>query len=161
VIGAADENVALFFHLTGAFLLVSGSVVAAVGFESARRRGLAREVALLLGLARIGGVLVGAGVLLVVPFGLWLVHIERVGYGATWVDAALGLLVVVVAIGAAGGQAPKRARQIAAGLGEDEPANAELRALLDDLGARILNYSAGMLLTVIIALMVFKPGGAA
>jgi hypothetical protein len=161
VVGAAEENVALFFHLTGAFLLVSGSVVAAVAFESARRRRLAGEIALLLGLARIGVALVGAGVLLVVPFGLWLVHIEHVGYGATWIDAALGLLVVVVAIGGAGGQAPKRARQIAAGLGDGEPASPELRALLDDPGARALNYSAGLLLAVIIALMVFKPGGAA
>lgn len=157
MVALAEENIALFFHLSGAFLLVSGTVVAGVAFESARRRRRADEIALLLGLARIGVVFVAAGSALVLPFGLWLVHIEHVGYGATWVDAALGLFVVVAALGAAGGQLPKRARGLARTLGEEE--SDELRALLDDPGARALNYCAGILLVAIVALMVFKPGG--
>lgn len=157
---ATEENLALFFHLTGAFLLVSGTVVAGVAFESARRRHRVSEIALLLGLARVGVALVGSGSLLVVPFGLWLVHIEHVGYGATWVDAAFGLLIVVAVLGAVGGQVPKRARLLASGLDEGD-ASVELRALLDDPGARALNYCAAILLVAIVALMVFKPGGAA
>src|SRR5271170_1248197 len=117
MIGSTTENVALFFHLLGAFLLVAGTVVAGVAFEAARGRKRAAEIALLLGLTRVGVVLVGVGSALVVPFGLWLVHIEHVGYGATWVDAAFGLFVVVAALGGAGGQVPKRARRLAQQLG--------------------------------------------
>jgi uncharacterized membrane protein len=155
---AAATNVALYCHLLGAFLLVAGTVVAGTAFEAARRRRRPSEIALLLGLARVGVVLVGAGSLVALAFGLWLVHLEHVGYGATWVDAAFGLLVLVGALGGAGGQIPKRARELAERLGEGE-SSAELRALLDDRAARALNYCAGALLLAIVALMVFKPGG--
>src|ERR1019366_8848710 len=98
--------------------------------------------------------------LLVLPFGLWLVHIERIGYGAGWVDVALGLFVVVGALGGIGGQRPKRARKLATQLAQDDKEeNAELRALLDDRTALALNYLSAILLVAIIALMVFKPGG--
>jgi len=69
------------------------------------RRRRPSEIALLLGLTRIGiGVLlVALGALLVLPFGLWLVHLERFGYGAAWVEAALALFVVVgLSAGSAG-----------------------------------------------------------
>jgi uncharacterized membrane protein len=154
------ENWALCFHLLGAFVLVAGVVVAGVAFEAARRRKRPDEISLLLGVTRIGVLLVGLGSLLVLPFGLWLVHIERIGYGAGWVDAALGLFVVVGALGGIGGQRPKRARKLATQLaqaGKEE--NAELRALLDDRTALALNYLSAILLVAIIALMVFKPGG--
>ena len=75
-----------------------------MAFESAGRREAAGEVAALLGLARIGALLVVAGTVLVVAFGLWLVHLGDWGYGAGWVDAAIALLVVALVLGAAGGQ---------------------------------------------------------
>jgi hypothetical protein len=43
---------------------------------------LVAEIALLLVLTRIGVALVGGGGLLLLGFGLWLVHLEHVGYGA-------------------------------------------------------------------------------
>jgi hypothetical protein len=46
-----------------------------VAFESARRRVSPAEIALLLGLARIGALLVVGGTLVVLAFGLWLVHL--------------------------------------------------------------------------------------
>src|SRR5262249_47432359 len=110
------EDFALFFHLIGAFLLVAGPAVAGVAFESARRRDSPGEIALLLGLARIGAVLVVFGMLVALAFGLWLVHLGDWGYGAGWVDAAIALLVVAALLGAAGGQTPKRARLLASRL---------------------------------------------
>jgi hypothetical protein len=73
-------DLALCLHLLGAFSLVSGTVVAGVGFEMARRRTSCAEIALLLGLARIGAVLVVAGTPspLVSGCGWW-----RSGIGAT------------------------------------------------------------------------------
>jgi uncharacterized membrane protein len=155
------EDLALFFHLLGAFSLVAGTVVAGVAFESARRRHTPAEIALLLGLSRIGVLLVGLGILLVLGFGLWLVHLGGWGYGAGWVDAALGLLVTLVVLGALGGRRPKRARKLATRLvAEGSPVGQELRALLDDRATLALNYVSALVLLAIIALMVFKPGAA-
>jgi hypothetical protein len=64
----------------------------------------------------------------------------------------------MAALGAAGGQRPKRARLLAERLArEDAPESADLRALLDDRVARALNYTSAALLLAIVALMVFKP----
>jgi hypothetical protein len=66
------NDVALFFHLLGALLFVSGSCSPA---PHRGRRKRPSEIALLLGLTRIGVVLVGVGALLLLGFGLWLVHL--------------------------------------------------------------------------------------
>jgi uncharacterized membrane protein len=153
------ENIALFVHLLGAFSLVAGAVVASVGFEAARRRDSPAEIALLLGLTRIGVLLVGIGTLLVLVFGLWLVHLGHWGFTAGWVDGALGLLLVVAVLGTIGGQRPKQARTLATRLAaEHAPATAELRALLHDRMTQAINYSSAILLLAIVLLMVFKPG---
>lgn len=160
VVLATADSWALLFHLLGAFLFVGGMIVAGVAFEAARRRHEPAEIALLLGLTRIGVLFVALGALVVLPFGLWLVHLGRFGYGAGWVDAALALFVAVAVMGGIGGQRPKRARKLAARLArEEQPESAELRALLDDRPALALkNYLSAGLVLAIIVLMVFKPG---
>jgi len=152
-------DLALCLHLLGAFLLVSGTVLASVGFEAARRRADCAEIALLLGIARVGAVLVVGGTLLAGSFGLWLVALGHWGYSTPWVDAAIGLLALVVVIGSVGGQRPKQARKLAAALAAQQllPSE-ELRALLGDRVARILNYLAAAALLAIVVLMVVKPG---
>ena len=153
------ENIALLFHLLGAFAFVAGTIVAGVAFETARRRTTPAEIALLLSLSRIGVLLVALGTLLVLGFGLWLVHLGDWGYGAGWVEAALGLLAATVVLGTIGGQRPKRARRLAARLAsESAPVSDELRTLLDDRATLATNYLSALLLLAIIALMVFKPG---
>jgi uncharacterized membrane protein len=146
-------------HLAGAFSLVSGTVVAGVGFETARRRTSCAEIAVLLGLASVGAALVVAGVIFAGAFGLWLVALGQWGYGTPWVDAAIGLLSAVVVIGSIGGQRPKQARKLATRLAADGvPPSAELRALLSDRTAIVLNFLAAAALLAIIVLMVVKPG---
>jgi uncharacterized membrane protein len=152
------NDVALFFHLLGALLFVSGIVLAGAAFEAARRRERPAEIALLLGLTRIGVVLVGVGTLLLLGFGLWLVHLGHFGYGAGWVDAAIALFVVALALGAAGGRRPKEARRLAVKLAaQGSPASAELRALLNDRLSLAANYASAALVLGILVLMVFKP----
>jgi uncharacterized membrane protein len=151
---------ALLGHLVGAFLFVSGAVVAGVAFEAARRRREPAEIALLLGLARVGAALVGGGMVLVLAFGLWLVHLGGFGYGAGWVDAALVLFVAAAALGGFGGRAPRRARLRAERLAADGRArDGELRRLLDDRPALLANYGSAALVLAILVLMVWKPGG--
>jgi uncharacterized membrane protein len=153
------EDVALFGHLLGAFLFVSGTVVAGVSFEAGRRRDDPAEIALLLGLARAGAALVGVGMLAVLAFGLWLVHLGGWGYGAGWVDAAIILFVLAAVLGGFGGQTPKRARQLATRLaGEGRPVTDELRSLLSDRRALLMNYGSALLVLAVLVLMVWKPG---
>jgi uncharacterized membrane protein len=153
------EDVALFGHLLGAFLFVSGTVVAGVAFEAGRRRESPSEIALLLGLARAGAALVGVGMLAVLAFGLWLVDLGGWGYGAGWVDAAVILFVLAAVIGGIGGQTPKRARQLAIRLAaEGRPVTDELRGLLSDRRALLMNYGSALLVLAVLVLMVWKPG---
>ncbi len=153
------EDLALFLHLLGALLFVSGIVVAGVPFEAARRRQNPGEIALLLGLTRYGVALVAAGALLLFACGLWLVGLEDdVGFGTGWVDAAIVLFLLVVALGSLGGRRPKRARLLATELADrGEPAGPELRGLLEDPVSRAANYGSALLVLAILALMVFKP----
>lgn len=152
------DEVALLLHLLGALLFAAGIAVAGVAFEAARKRGRPAEIALLLGLTRIGVLLVAAGALLLLVFGLWLVRLGHFGYGAGWVDAAIALYMVALLLGALGGQRPKQARRLATRLASDgEPVSAELRALLDDPLSRAANYASAAAVLAILVLMVFKP----
>jgi uncharacterized membrane protein len=156
---SAAAHWALFFHLVGAFCLVGGATVAAAAFERARRRQRPSEIATLLGLARTGVLLVGAGSLLVLGFGLWLVHLHGYGYDTGWVDAALVLFAVALVLGAAGGRPAKRARLLAERLAErGEQASPELRRLLVDRFALFANYGSGAAVLAILVLMVWRPG---
>jgi uncharacterized membrane protein len=151
-------ELALFFHLVGALLFVAGILLAGVAFEAARRRQRPAEIALLLGLTRVGVALVGFGALLLLGFGLWLVHLGGFGYDAGWVDAALALYLLALALGAIGGRRPKQARRLATRLAaEDGPVSAELRGLLDDRLSLAANYASAAAVLAILALMVFKP----
>ncbi len=148
-------HVALFFHVLGALLFVAGIAVAGAAFEAARRRNEPREIAVLLGVTRIGVVLVGVGGVLVLAFGLWLVHLTDAGFGDAWVSAALALFVLASLLGAAGGRRPRQAR-VRAREGGDMSA---IKRLLDDPWSRAANYASAAIVVAILALMIWQPGG--
>jgi uncharacterized membrane protein len=147
------DEVALFLHLVGVVTLFSGMAVAAVALAAARRRERPEEIALLLGLTRIGVVLVGAGLALAVACGFWLLDLTEFDLGDGWVATALGLVVLGAVLGALGGRRPKRARRLAQrGVGD-----AELRRLLDDSLSLWLNGAAAAAYVAVLGLMVWKP----
>jgi uncharacterized membrane protein len=151
-------NVALVLHLLGALTFVAGIVLAGAAFEAARRRERPAEIALLLGLTRIGVLLVAVGAPLIAVFGVWLVHLGNWGYGSAWVDASMGLYVAALTLGGLGGQRPKRARHLATELaGRNAAVSDELRGLLDDRVSLAQNYGSLVLILIIVVLMVFKP----
>jgi uncharacterized membrane protein len=152
----------LFLHVTGAFLLVGGSVVAVVLNVSAMRRERPSEVTLLLGLVRFAVAAIGAGVLLTLVFGLWLVSAapEDYSYGSFWVIAAVVLWVVSNALGWRGGERDKQTRELAERLateGDDAPSPA-LRARLRDPVSLVLPYGSGVAVLLILVDMIWKPG---
>ena len=150
-----EREWALLFHLAGVVLLFSGLILAAAALAAARRREVAGEIAALLGLTRVGVVLVAAGALLLVGTGLWLVEIWDGVYslGDGWIAASLGLLALSFVLGAIGGQKPKQARKLA-----ERGGGAELRRLLDDRRADAFNYAAALAVIAALLLMVWKPG---
>jgi len=147
-----SEHIALFFHILGALLFVSGAAVAGAAFEAARRRADVREIAALLGVTRIGVALVGIGGLLVLAMGHWLVHLTDADFGDAWLQAALALFVVSGALGGLGGRNPRHARELAQSGGD----LAEVRRLLDDRLSRVASYASSALVLAILALMVWQ-----
>jgi uncharacterized membrane protein len=125
--------------------------VAAVALAAARRRVEPREIALLLGLTRVGVALVGAGILVVLITGFWL--LDETGYGLNdgWVAEAVGLLVLAGILGAVGGQRPKRARLLA------EKGDPEAGRRLRDPTSLVLNAASAACVLAIMALMIWKP----
>lgn len=149
---------ALFLHLVGALVFVAGIIVAGTTHRAARRRQRASEVALLLGVARSGALLVAVGAVLVLVSGLWLVDLRGHSLGEAWIAGALTLFAFTIVSGAVGGRRPRQARVLAAALARDDDAvNAELRGLLDDRASAAANYAAALAVVAILALMVWQP----
>jgi uncharacterized membrane protein len=148
----------LLLHLVGVLVFFGGALVAGVVFETARQRTRPSEIALLLGITRIGAAFVVAGGLLTLVAGLWLAeHVDQ--FGESWLQASLGLFLAAIVFGALGGQRPKQARRLASRLAEagDEP-QAELRRLLDDRVSLAANYASTALVLAVLVLMVWQPG---
>jgi len=151
----------LFLHVTGAFLLIGGSVTAAALNLSALRRERPSEIALLLGLTRVAVLAIYAGVLLTIVFGLWLVSASPFGYGYgdAWVIATLVLWVYSNAAGGMGGKREDETRKLAERLAvEGDAPSAPLNARLRDPVTLALEYSSGLAIVVILVLMIWKPG---
>ena len=148
----------LLIHLLGAFLFVSGSIVAGVLALAAMGRELPSEVALLLRLTRPIVVLVGIGSLVALGLGIWLA--EYVGYGLDqgWVIAAIVLWVVSGAIAGPAGTRMRHTRELAEQLAEDgDRPSEQLRLAVRDPRTLTMNVAAFLLLVAILVLMVWKP----
>jgi uncharacterized membrane protein len=151
-------EIGLVVHIFGVLIFFGGALLVGVVFETARRRGRPSEISLLLGLTRIGALIVVAGAVLVFGAGLWLAG-EVDQLGEAWFLTSLGLFVAALVLGALGGQRPKHARLLATRLADDgDQMTPELRRLLDDPLSRVANYGSSLLVVVILLLMVWQPG---
>lgn len=149
----------LLFHVLGAFLFLSGAVVAGILQLVAIRRRRPSEVALLLRLTRPAVALVAVGALAVLAFGIWLAEHAGYGVGDEWVVAAIALWAASLALGAAGGRAARHARYLAERLARDgDRPSPELRRALADPRALAVNYASLAAGIAILALMIWKPG---
>ena len=149
----------LFFHVSGAFLLLGGGAIAAALNLAALGRDRPSEIVLLFGLIRIAVGAILLGTLLAFVFGLWLVHEAGYGYGDGWVVAAIVLLILGNALGGVGGRRDDRTAQLARELAAagDAP-SPELRARVRDPISIALSYGSGLVLVALLAIMIWKPG---
>jgi uncharacterized membrane protein len=149
----------VFLHVTGAFLLLGGAVIAGVFNVAAMRRERPSEIALLLGLTRWAVVAVSAGLLVTIAFGLWLVHNAGYGYADAWIVISLVLWLLSGFLGDRGGRLQRETRALAERLAEEgDIPSPELQARLRDTRAMALSWSSGLAAFAILGLMIWKPG---
>jgi uncharacterized membrane protein len=154
----AERDIALFLHLLGLLGLAAGIAAAALAHALARRSGSAGEIAALLGVARCGVLLAAPSALLLVGAGVWLVTLERLGWGTSWLRAAIGLFVVSLILGAAGGRRARQARELAGQLhAAGHAPSPRLRRLLADRPSQIANVASTLAMIAVLWLMVAKP----
>ena len=149
----------LFLHITGAFLLVGGGVVAAALNMAALRRDRPSEILVLFGLIRIAVAAIIAGTALAFVFGLWLVNEAGYGYGDGWIVGAIVLLILGNAIGGYAGSRDARTAKFAEELAtQGDAPSAELRSRVRDPITLACNYGSGLILIALLAIMIWKPG---
>jgi uncharacterized membrane protein len=149
----------LLFHILGAFLIFSGSVVAGILQFAATRRERPSEIALLLGLMQPAVIAIGVGAVVTLGLGLWLADDAGYGIGDGWVIAAIVLWVVANALGSAGGKPLGQAAELAQRLAADgDRPSEQLQGAVANRRALVLSCASFAALVAILVLMVWKPG---
>ncbi len=149
----------LALHVSGAFLLLGGGVFATVFNLSAQRSERPSEIALFLGLTRIAVVAIAFGALLTLVVGFWLVSDQDASFSEAWLVLSLILWFAAVWAGQMGGTRDRQTRLLAEELAAgDDVATPELRDRLRDPRTLALDYGSGLMLVVVLALMIWKPG---
>jgi uncharacterized membrane protein len=151
----------LFIHITGAFLLAGGVVVAGAFNLAAHTRERPSEIALLYGLTRFAVVAIISGAVLTLVFGLWLVGEAPQGYGFSqaWVIVAIILWLIGMGTGEMGGMRDRQTHEFASKLAaEGDQPSSELKARMRDPISLVLSYGSGLVILAMLAIMVWKPG---
>jgi len=150
----------LFFHVTGAFFLIGGIVIAGIlNLAAIVNDRPPSQVATLYGLIRFAVPLIGVGLVLTLVIGLWLVHNVGYSYGETWIVLAIVLWVVASALGNIDGKYQRRTGELAQSLAaEGDAPSTELRARLRNPRALVISYGSGLMAFAVLGLMIWKPG---
>jgi len=149
----------LSLHITGAFLLVGGSVTAGVLNVLAVRAERPSDTALLLGLIKVAVIVIGVGSVSTLVFGIWLWHELGFGIGTAWIWASVVLWVISNALGGRGGRFQDHSRKLAEQLAAaGDSMTDELRTQLRDPRGNALSWLAGVATIAILVLMIWKPG---
>jgi uncharacterized membrane protein len=150
----------LMLHISGAFLLVGGSVAAGILNTLALRAERPSDAAALLRLIKRTVPLIGVGSIAALVFGLWLVvQQDGIDLFSFWILAAIVLWAIMGALGGAGGKHQERTRELAERLAaHGDASNDELRALLHDRRGNAMSWLAGLATLLLLIDMIWKPG---
>lgn len=156
----SGENVLLFLHILGAFMIVGGAVTDTIlqlrGGRTTSTHTLANLADLQLRAERMA-LLPGAVVAIV--FGTWLVPVAGFSFAGWWLSAAYLAWVVMMGVHGVMGAGVRRVhaeaeRLVAQGVAESE----ELRARFAAPRAVAMRWVIDALILVFLYLMVFRPG---
>ena len=148
---------ALLLHVLGVVGFFSGMAIATAAQLGAWRRDRAGEVAAVLALARVGALVLGGGLVLVVASGLWLVDETHWSLEDGWITVALLLLLASLLLGAVGGRKAKQARRLAEAQAPEATVAPLVQTLLRDRAALAANLLAAAAPLGILVLMIWRP----
>lgn len=152
----------LFLHVVSAFALVAALVLFWAIAIWARNVDRPSESLRYFRIARPANVLVIAGTVGTLLFGIWLaIDHEDFQIWDGWILAALVLWAIAAGTGQRGGQTYARAQKLAENLdaqGRGNEPSGELRALLQDRRAMWLNVISSLAVLVLLIDMIYKPG---
>ena len=153
----------LFLHVASAFAMVAAYVVFTVVLVAGWRTDRPTSVLALFHVTRPAGVLIAAGALGTLVFGVWLaIYVDGYELWDGWILGALVLWAIATEAGRRGGALYGRAQESAQRLvaeGRDDAAS-ELRGQLRSRTALALHVTSGVAILLILVLMIYKPGGA-
>jgi amino acid transporter len=152
----------LFLHVASAFAIVAALVVYWLIAVAGRNVDRPRESLRYFRMARPANVLVIAGTVGALIFGIWLaLYVDGYELWDGWIIAAFVLWAIAVFTGQRGGVTYAEAQRLATRLeGEgrgDEPST-ELRTLLQDRRAMWLNIASSLAVLLLLVDMIYKPG---
>jgi len=151
----------LFLHVLAAFSLVAAEVLFTFLILNGRNLDVPSDVARIFRLSRVGEVLLNAGLIGVLIFGIWLA-IEVDGYKLWdgWVIAALVLWAVFADVSGRVGKVYNAARDRARALvaeNRNEP-SPELSAILRSQTGLVLQAVSVVIVLLFLIDMIYKPG---
>ena len=151
----------LFIHVAGAFALVAAMVVYWALVVESWRDDPADQGPLAAALMRPAAVLVAAGLLLTLVFGIWLaIYLDGYELWDGWILGTLVLWAIAAETGRRTGKAyaavRDRARELAA---DGDAPSPELRAMFRTRTGLLFQTVTTIALVAALALMIWKPGG--
>jgi hypothetical protein len=152
----------LFLHVGSGFALVAALVVFWTIAVAGRNVDRPSESVRYFRVARPATVLVIAGTVGTLLFGIWLaIDADAYGIFDGWILAALVLWAIAAATGQRGGQVYAQAQNLAERLeseGRGGEPSAELRAMLQDRRGMWLNVASTIAVLLLVIDMIYKPG---
>jgi hypothetical protein len=152
----------LFLHVASGFALVAALVLFWAIAIWGRNVDRPTESLRYFRIARPANVLVIAGTVGTILFGIWLaIDHDDFQVWDGWILAALVLWAVAAVTGQRGGQVYAQGKKLAERLsteGRGEEPSAELRTLLQDRRAMWLNIASSLAVLVLLVDMIYKPG---
>lgn len=151
----------LFLHLLAAFSVVAAEVLFSFMVLGSRNLDVPSDVARIFRLSRFGEVLVNAGAIGVLVFGIWLaIDVDEYQIWDGWIIAALVLWALFAEVGRRLGKIYNVARDRARALvaeNRNEP-SPELNAILRSQTGLVLHAASVVIVLLFFVDMIYKPG---
>ena len=150
----------LFLHVLGAFALVGALTLFSIVIVAMWRAEQPSDIVAFAGITRVGGLLVGAGTLMTIVFGVWLaIEVDQYRLWDGWVIAAIVLWAIATETGRRSADAYAKIGAEASRLAQsDDSPRPELVAQARSGQAVGMQLASTAAVLVILADMIWKPG---